>query len=208
MRGVCTLMTLTALALGQAAEAQSGGQIDVTPLPGLGEPGQTEGDLSGFAVEIDPEMGLQSTGPGNSDNGFIVPREVDENGVLIQIDPGGQEGVALIQAPNPRREEEVMALAAASAPVAVLRGLDKTLAVPTDFEMAVGETVVFGRVAIRMLDCRYPVDNPSSDAFAHLQIADLSGRTLFDGWMIASSPALMALEHPRYDVWVLRCRTS
>ena len=29
--------------------------------------------------------------------------------------------------------------------------------------------------------------------------------TLFEGWMIASSPALMALDHPRYDVWALRC---
>ena len=25
--------------------------------------------------------------------------------------------------------------------------------------------------------------------------------------MMASSPALSALEHPRYDVWVLRCVT-
>ncbi|MCW8843320.1 MAG: DUF2155 domain-containing protein, partial [Rhodobacteraceae bacterium] len=30
---------------------------------------------------------------------------------------------------------------------------------------------------------------------------------LFQGWMIASSPALSALDHPRYDVWVLRCKT-
>ncbi|MGB0800115.1 MAG: DUF2155 domain-containing protein, partial [Planktomarina sp.] len=28
------------------------------------------------------------------------------------------------------------------------------------------------------------------------------------GWMVASSPALNALEHPRYDIWVLRCKTS
>ena len=29
----------------------------------------------------------------------------------------------------------------------------------------------------------------------------------FHGWMIASSPALSALEHSRYDVWVIRCRS-
>lgn len=29
----------------------------------------------------------------------------------------------------------------------------------------------------------------------------------FSGWMVASSPALSALEHPRYDVQVLRCLT-
>ncbi|MEM8579848.1 MAG: DUF2155 domain-containing protein, partial [Pseudomonadota bacterium] len=30
-------------------------------------------------------------------------------------------------------------------------------------------------------------------------------QTLFEGWMLASSPALMALDHPRYDVWVTAC---
>ncbi|WP_018147014.1 DUF2155 domain-containing protein [Henriciella marina] len=28
---------------------------------------------------------------------------------------------------------------------------------------------------------------------------------LFSGWMFASSPGLSALEHPVYDVWVIRC---
>jgi hypothetical protein len=26
--------------------------------------------------------------------------------------------------------------------------------------------------------------------------------------MVASSPALSALDHPRYDVWVMRCSSS
>jgi hypothetical protein len=29
---------------------------------------------------------------------------------------------------------------------------------------------------------------------------------LFSGWMFASSPALSALEHPVYDVWVIDCK--
>ena len=29
---------------------------------------------------------------------------------------------------------------------------------------------------------------------------------LFSGWMFASSPALNALEHPVYDVWVIDCK--
>ena len=28
----------------------------------------------------------------------------------------------------------------------------------------------------------------------------------FRGWMIASSPALMALDHARYDIWLIRCK--
>jgi hypothetical protein len=31
---------------------------------------------------------------------------------------------------------------------------------------------------------------------------------VFSGWMFASSPALSALEHPVYDVWVIDCKTE
>ena len=31
---------------------------------------------------------------------------------------------------------------------------------------------------------------------------------LFSGWMFASSPAVSALEHPVYDVWVTDCKTA
>ncbi|MEC8294787.1 MAG: DUF2155 domain-containing protein, partial [Pseudomonadota bacterium] len=30
---------------------------------------------------------------------------------------------------------------------------------------------------------------------------------MFRGWMMASAPALNALDHARYDVWPLRCNT-
>ncbi len=86
-----------------------------------------------------------------------------------------------------------------------LRALDKMLGQPTDIELSMGQTVVFGRIAIRAIECRFPAADPEGDAFAHLEVLDLEGVTLFDGWMIASSPALNALEHARYDVWVLGC---
>ncbi|WP_254656244.1 DUF2155 domain-containing protein [Jannaschia sp. CCS1] len=86
-----------------------------------------------------------------------------------------------------------------------LRALDKMLGQPTDIELSMGQTVVFGRVAIRVIECRYPAADPGGDAFALLEVLNMEGETLFDGWMIASSPALNALEHSRYDVWVLGC---
>lgn len=36
--------------------------------------------------------------------------------------------------------------------------------------------------------------------------AELFGEPIFKGWMFASSPAVNALEHPTYDVWVIACR--
>jgi hypothetical protein len=37
--------------------------------------------------------------------------------------------------------------------------------------------------------------------------AALPANTIFSGWMFASSPALSALQHPVYDVWVIDCKT-
>ena len=92
---------------------------------------------------------------------------------------------------------------------AVLRGLDKVSGVTQDLEVESGTSVAFGRLEIDLSDCRYPANDPSSNAYAHLVIRDkLAKDPSFDGWMIASSPALNALDHPRYDVWLLRCKTT
>lgn len=92
---------------------------------------------------------------------------------------------------------------------AYLRGLDKVTGAPVDFQMNVGDTVELGRLRVTLGECRYPTDNPSSDAFVWLVVRDGNAEeTTFEGWMIASSPALNALDHQRYDVWVLRCATE
>ena len=92
---------------------------------------------------------------------------------------------------------------------AVLRGLDKVSGEATDLELGNGQTVEFGRLRIDMSECRYPEGNPAGDAYAFLNIWEAGDTTpVFSGWMIASSPALNALDHSRYDVWVLRCKTS
>ena len=92
---------------------------------------------------------------------------------------------------------------------AELRTLDTLTGVVKDMTIEVGQTQSYERLKITVQECRYPKDNPSSDAFAYLIIQDVrEDQPRFDAWMIASSPALSALEHPRYDVWLLRCKIS
>ena len=101
-----------------------------------------------------------------------------------------------------------MAQDVAEAPGGTVRWLDKISGVTKDVEMTVGETQQHGRLAITLDDCRYPVRDPASNAFAHLTIRDsLQEQPVFLGWMIATSPALSSMDHARYDVWVLRCKT-
>lgn len=92
---------------------------------------------------------------------------------------------------------------------AVVRGLDKVNGQNLDVEIQVGGSAEIYGLIVTLSECRYPVANPTGDAFAYLTIRDpLNGEVFFDGWMIASSPALSALDHARYDVWVIRCNSS
>lgn len=92
---------------------------------------------------------------------------------------------------------------------AELRALDKLTARTDDFVLANGASTSFGRITVALRECRYPEGNPAGDAFAFVTVTEV-GRDapVFEGWLVASSPALNALEHARYDVWALRCTTS
>lgn len=37
---------------------------------------------------------------------------------------------------------------------------------------------------------------------------DGSNERIFTGWMFADSPALNAVDHAVYDVWLIECKTS
>ena len=91
---------------------------------------------------------------------------------------------------------------------AELRWLDRTTGVLQNIIVSQEAPITLGPLEIHRHRCRSPLGDVSPDAFALVQIKDWPlDETLFEGWMVASSPALNALEHPRYDVWVLRCKT-
>ncbi len=99
--------------------------------------------------------------------------------------------------------------AATEATGAQLRGVDRINGEVFEIIVPSGSTARIQGIAIKLNSCRYPVGNPSGDAFASLEIVESeTGKYLFVGWMIASSPALSAMDHPRYDIWVMRCTTS
>lgn len=97
---------------------------------------------------------------------------------------------------------------ATTAPGAILRGLDKVSGAVVDMQMTNGDLQRLGRLDVVLGECRFPAGNPAGDAFAYVVIREENKtEPVFEGWMIASSPALNALDHPRYDIWVLRCMT-
>nr|WP_274943233.1 DUF2155 domain-containing protein [Govania unica] len=93
--------------------------------------------------------------------------------------------------------------------VATLNALDKITGRVSELKAHVGQPVRFGALEITLRDCQSapPEDAPETKAF--LEIRDIkpnsTAKQVFAGWMFASSPALNALEHPVYDVWVIAC---
>lgn len=89
---------------------------------------------------------------------------------------------------------------------ALIRALDKVSGDVVELTLRSGETTAFGLIEIELGECRYPRGNPAGDAYAWIEVRTPARGTVdFQGWMIASSPALNALDHARYDVWVMRC---
>ncbi|MDO8884245.1 MAG: DUF2155 domain-containing protein [Pseudotabrizicola sp.] len=102
-----------------------------------------------------------------------------------------------------------MAQEMASAPGGTLRFLDKVTGRVQDLSLSRGQSVRLGRLTVQLDECRYPRDNPAADAQAHMTVMDTAAaQPMFAGWMLASSPALSAMDHPRYDIWVLSCESG
>ena len=95
-----------------------------------------------------------------------------------------------------------------SGPGAHLKGLDTITGRHQEIEIDVAETVAFGRMSITLRECRYEPENPAGHSYAFLTITEQgAGEPVFDAWMVSAAPALSAMDHYRYDIWLIRCKT-
>ncbi len=95
-------------------------------------------------------------------------------------------------------------------PVAELQALDKITARVSKLETRVGQTTGFGSLGITVKACRKapPENTPESAAFLQVweQKPGEESKWVYRGWMFASSPALAAMDHPVYDIWLVDCK--
>jgi hypothetical protein len=96
--------------------------------------------------------------------------------------------------------------------MAVLRALDKVTGRATEINAPAGVPVRFGTLTLTMRTCYTvpPEEPPETSAFLQIDevLPGAAPKRMFSGWMFASTPALNALEHPTYDVWVITCKTD
>lgn len=97
-----------------------------------------------------------------------------------------------------------------SNPVAEFYGLDKITGRITSFDVYLDETVQFGtlRVTPRVCNSRPPTEEPNTVGFIEVDEVTLANdiKRIFTGWMFVASPALNAVEHGIYDVWLTDCK--
>jgi hypothetical protein len=97
-----------------------------------------------------------------------------------------------------------------SNPIASLSGLDKITGRITNFDVYINETVQFGALQITPRVCytRPPTETQRTSVFIEVDQVSLKGGTerIFTGWMFADSPALNAIDHPVYDIWLVDCK--
>jgi len=103
----------------------------------------------------------------------------------------------------------------------ILRTLDKVTAITKDFDVKIGESLKFGTLTVDTKHCEIKPPEFIPETFAFLQIfeppqlrpkereklaTEPEPIKLFSGWMLASKPAISALDHAVYDVWVIGCK--
>ena len=93
-----------------------------------------------------------------------------------------------------------------------LRALDKITGKATILMAPLNEPVHFATLTVTARTCYStpPSETPETSAFLQIDDhrPDQPERRVFSGWMYASSPGLNSMQHPLYDVWVIKCITS
>lgn len=95
-------------------------------------------------------------------------------------------------------------------PVASFSGLDKITGRITRFDVYIDETVQFGALQVTPRVCytRPPTETQRTSVFIEVDQVSLKGQItrIFTGWMFADSPALNAIDHAVYDIWLVECK--
>lgn len=90
-----------------------------------------------------------------------------------------------------------------------MQALDKISGQMNIIDVPVNGEASFGSFSVVVRSCQAtpPEETPENYAFVDVADTGRNGKTfnIFKGWMVSSSPSLNSVEHPIYDVWLLKC---
>lgn len=197
------------LPLGAGAQSVFDGRVSDSPVPASKGP-DDEPSTDGGTFESSPLPSVLR--PGEDDDAPLSTSEGEGT-------DGDETGGRFVRAPEGTEKPlDPMTPQRTGSPIsppktdlqngARLRQLDKMTGSIVTFDIGVGQTMEVERMRIHLDACRSPGDNDTHGTMAFLHIWDKKhpeAGDIFHGWMFAESPALSALDHPRYDLWVISC---
>lgn len=126
--------------------------------------------------------------------------------IVARVGRGAAAALCLLLLVGPALAETI------ANPVAEFSGLDKITGRITNFDVYINETVQFGALQITPRACytRPPTETQRTSVFVEVDQVSLrrSVTRIFTGWMFADSPALNAIDHPVYDIWLMDCKQT
>ena len=96
--------------------------------------------------------------------------------------------------------------------MARMQAMDKITGRVSEIDVPVNGEAKFGTFSVVVRRCvtRSPEETPENTAF--VDVVDNYNTddpvNIFKGWMFSSTPALNAVEHPIYDVWLIKCYSA
>ena len=93
---------------------------------------------------------------------------------------------------------------------AEIKILDKITTKVETFEIKVNDSINFNSLVIEIFACyrNLPEDIPENYVLLKIydKIINSEDQAIYQGWMISSSPSTTPLEHPIYDLWLIKCK--
>ena len=89
--------------------------------------------------------------------------------------------------------------------VAHLRVMDKDAGKVHNIEINVGQEVQFDKLFINVRACKQTDPFQPEDFWTFVEIAEKSKGLIFSNWMSRNEPGKNPLQHPDFDVWLVKC---
>ena len=89
--------------------------------------------------------------------------------------------------------------------VAVVRVLNKDAGKVQEINIPVGSEVQLEKLFINVRTCQQTDPFQAEDFFAFIEIAESGKGQIYGNWMSRNEPGQNPLQHPDYDVWLVKC---
>ena len=88
--------------------------------------------------------------------------------------------------------------------------LDKVSSKNNLLKLKIGEEKKYKNLLIKSLKCKNSEFDDNPEITAYIQVRDSTKKDnddvfIFNGWTFLSSPTINPIDHPVYDIWLIKC---